>query len=379
MVSFITSKANFLSINLCLLFLLVLVGNSQAQSDWKKEWKRTLKAAEEEGTVTAYVAAGNWKFLDEFQKAYPKIKLKKIEAPRGNILLHRVMAERRAGKYLADVYITGITTHLVLYKSKVLDPMHPAFILPEVKDQSKWFKGKHSWFDPENRYSFRFEGYRSNWLYYNTNLVSSNEVRKIKSWWDLINPKWKGKIAAYTPLIPGHGSRILWFFYKKPSLGREFMKKFYIGMDVSLSRDHRLLIDWLATGKVSWCIPCSADRVRKAKEQGLPVSWATHSLKEGDSLQGGIGTVSLLNKGPHPNARKVFINWLFSRKGQIAFQNVSIEIGRPTSSLRTDIPKNRVPPYYLPREGIPLLIDDWNFSQEVTEVRKILKEILATR
>ena len=107
---------------------------------WRAEWERTLRAAEKEGAFTAYVAAGDWTFMDEFQKAYPKIKLRKRIAARGNMLLNRIMAERRAGKYLADVYMTGKSTHWVLYDAKALDPIHPAFILPEVKDESKWFR-----------------------------------------------------------------------------------------------------------------------------------------------------------------------------------------------------------------------------------------------
>jgi hypothetical protein len=55
------------------------------------------------------------------------------------------MAERRAGKYQSDLYIGGQGTHVsVLYPARALAPMPPAFILPEVKDESKWFKGKAS-------------------------------------------------------------------------------------------------------------------------------------------------------------------------------------------------------------------------------------------
>ena len=73
-----------------------------------------------------------------------------VDGPSGPALSSRLMAERRAGKYQADLFITGQGVHVsVLYPAKALAPMPPAFILPEVKDEGKWFKGKHRFVDPE--------------------------------------------------------------------------------------------------------------------------------------------------------------------------------------------------------------------------------------
>lgn len=62
----------------------------------------------------------------QFQKAYPNIKLNTFAAARGPELLQRLMAERRAGKHLADVYMTGIGTHIALYTAKAYAPVRPA-------------------------------------------------------------------------------------------------------------------------------------------------------------------------------------------------------------------------------------------------------------
>ena len=56
-----------------------------------------------------------------------------------------------------------------------------------------------------------------------------------------------------------------------------------------------------------------------------------------------FGTVALLNRAPHPNAAKVFINWLLSRNGQIALQKRTMNSESPADSLRIDIPKEEVP------------------------------------
>jgi len=220
---------SFVLASLPIIFLAAPTQGGEFKSGSEAEWETTLKAAEKEGEVSVY-AAGYPQVMEQFQRAYPKIKLNLTVAPRGVDLLNRIMAERRAGKYLADIYTTGLGTHLQLYNAKVLAPMPPAFVLPEVKDESRWFGSKHRWGDTEGKYSFVFEGYRGILLNYNTRLTSLAEAGQIHSWWDLLNPRWKGKIAAYDPFIAGTGRNAIWFFYKNPSLGREFMKKLYGGM-----------------------------------------------------------------------------------------------------------------------------------------------------
>ena len=100
------------------------------------QWESILAAAEKEGTVAVY-AAGYPHVMEEFQRAYPKIKLALSVAPRGVDLLNRLMAERRAGKFVSDIYTTGLGTHLQLYNAKALASMLSAFVLPEVKDEAK--------------------------------------------------------------------------------------------------------------------------------------------------------------------------------------------------------------------------------------------------
>ncbi len=61
------------------------------------------------------------------------------------------------------------------------------------------------------------------------------------------------------------------------------------------------------------------------------------------------GSISLVNRAPHPNAAKVFINWFLSREGQIALQSVG---GGAANSRRIDIPKDMVQPRRLPQTGV---------------------------
>jgi ABC-type Fe3+ transport system substrate-binding protein len=119
-------------------------------------------------------------------------------------------------------------------------------------------------------------------------------------------------------------------------------------MDITLFRDQRQGIDWLATGKYSLCFFCNHTRVEQARSQGLPVE-SFGLMKEGAALIASGGAISLLNRAPHPNAAKVLINWYLSREGQLAVQSVE---GSSANSRRMDIPKDMVPPHRRIQPGV---------------------------
>jgi iron(III) transport system substrate-binding protein len=308
-----------------------------AQTDWKTDWEQTLAAAKKEGQVNIYIYRYE-RLLQDFKKDYPGINVVSVTG-RGTELTARLMAERRAGKYIADVYSGGTNgNYNTLYKGKVLDPVKPALILPEVVDQSKWYGKEHRYADPEGQYIFAYLANPSGaQLAFNSNLVNPKEF---KSYWDVANPKWKGKIVSLDPRDTGLGATMQ-FFYYNPEIGPEFMKKFFGGMDILYAKNFRQMTDWLAQGKYAICMGCK-DSLR-AKGQGLPVDdFDTNKWKEGSSFSSGGGSLSMPNQAPHPNAAKVFINWFLSRKGQIALQKLG-DPDDPPNSRRIDIPKDDVP------------------------------------
>ncbi|HEY7165705.1 MAG TPA: extracellular solute-binding protein [Candidatus Binatia bacterium] len=349
---------------------------AEARPAWQVEWENAFKGAEAEGEVTVYVVDYPRFTVPHFQKAYPKIRLNVVDGPSGPALSSRLMAERRAGKYQADVYIAGQGTHVsVLYPAKALAPMPPALILPEVRDESKWFKGKHRFVDPEVRHSFVFQGHRGLYISTNTQQARADEI---KSWWDVLNPKWKGKIIGYDPTIPGVARNVLWYLYMNKSLGPEFMGKLYGEMQMTLARDHRQLVDWLAAGKAALCVPCDDAELGRAKEHRLPVESVTHTLKEGDYIAGGQGVISLIAQAPHPNAAQIFLNWFLSREGQSLFQQESVKAGqRNANSRRIDIAKDLIAPEYRLRDDTAFWESGSNVDQETAEATKLLKSILA--
>lgn len=334
---------SFLLIAFCLHFSLSCVRESAAaeKASWQAEWEKTVNAAKREGQVLVYAAVGPYhpEIFAQFQKDYPDIKVVTTHGYSSR-MSPRLLAERRADKYLADVYMGGPDSLYTFFTSKLLDPITPLFLLPEVLDKSKWWDNGHYYIDPGNKYIFVNEGSITGGLTvgFNTNLV---KIEEFKSYWDLLQPKWKGKMVSVDAREPGFGSGSLRFVYYHPELGPEFIRRLFAEMDIGLSRDQTQVIDWVAAGKVTMCLFCRDELVNKANAQGLPVDTLDpNHLREMPRLRGSASNIVLMNKAPHPHAAKVFINWFLSRRGQIVYQ----ESHGDRDSLRIDIPKDKVPP-----------------------------------
>ena len=320
----------------------VVADAADFKTNWQSEWERTVQGAKKEGALSLYLLQGDGELESVarlFQKKYPEISI--VTTPgRGNTLAPRIMAERRAGKYLVDVYIAGTTTaYEVFYRAKILNSVREALILPEVIDQSKWWRGRHHYIDPEGRYIFAYVGNVGQYVSYHAPSVGAGEIRSYR---DFLQPKWKGKILSRDPKISGSQRIGLRIFYHTPELGADFIRRLYGEMDVTLTREIRQATDWLAHGKFAICFFCSD--ILKVKAQGLPVDEVpTAQWKESRAISAGnMGSIVLPSQAPHPNAARLFVNWLLSREGQTLFQRTVNTPYNSEESLRDDIPKDMV-------------------------------------
>jgi ABC-type glycerol-3-phosphate transport system substrate-binding protein len=192
------------------------------KASWQLEWEKTVQAAKQEGQIFIYAALGPYhpQIFSEFQKDHPEIKATIVYGSSSRIS-PRLLSERRAGKYLADVYLGGPTSLYRFHQNKLFDPLAPLLVLPEVVDPSLWWEGKHVYIESERRYIFVNEGSVSGFtVTYNTQLAKADEF---KSYWHLFQPKWKGKIVNLDARDPGFGASELRYLYYHPELGAEFM------------------------------------------------------------------------------------------------------------------------------------------------------------
>ena len=357
---------------IALLLAVVLRTGAFAAETWQIEWDKTIKAAEQEGQVVVYSLSEIGEAIANtgFQKKFPRIEVSVVTA-RGGEHVSRVMAERRAGKFLADIGNLGNTSPYTLYQSKSLDPITSAFILPEVKDESKWWQGKQQFIDPEGRYILVYVGAPLFLVGYNTKLVNP---AGFKSYWDLLDPKWKEKIVAFDPKAGGFAATRDRFFYHNPELGPVFLRRLFSEMALTLYARFPQGEDWLAAGKYSLCL-CRHQSISEAKAQGLPVDLIEPTrFKEGVGVETRAKTLVLMNQAPHPNAARVFLNWFLSREGQSDFQTTSgrfIDAGAE-GSLRMDISKDEIPPRNRLNPGVKY-VSQWN--PEYFDMKPIAKLI----
>ena len=123
-----------------------------------------------------------------------------------------------------------------------------------------------------------------------------------------------------------------------PDLGPDFIKAL-ARQDLLILRDYRQELDVIGQGKYSILIGTSASTAESWVKRGLPIAIVNpHDLKEGSDVNPQAGAVALINRRPHPNAAKIYINWLLSKDGQTTFARATGYI-----SSRLDAPIDHAP------------------------------------
>jgi iron(III) transport system substrate-binding protein len=315
---------------------------ANAQND---AMKSLIAAAKAEGTVTVDgppVDAARELLTQGFQNAYG-IAVSYVGTT-NSASGARVRAERAAGKYLLDVLIAGGDTPTMTYlPSGWLDKVEPILIAPDVIDRRKWKDG-HLWFEDDAHTILRTLAYVTPQLVINTKLVKPGELTQWKS---LIDPKWQGKIVAKDPGVSGAGTSLIAMLYM--TFGPDFVKKLYRDQKPVLSRDGRQAAQFVAQGTQSILLGPEPSAVDQLRSQGYPLSYV-FPTDAPQIVSGGYGLLSLVNKAPHPNAAKLYINWLAGPGPQLAFCEALRSV-----SLRTDLTYRTIPDYAFPKRGVKYL------------------------
>ncbi|MFH1122218.1 MAG: hypothetical protein V1758_01005 [Pseudomonadota bacterium] len=184
-------RAELILLSFLVLFFLISVCATSvtAQPGWEADWEKSLAAAKKEGKVNIYGVVSNsvrTSLSKSFAQKYG-IQLEFVIG-RGSELVEKVSSERRAGIFLADLYLGGATTPTTTFKPKgFLDPLKPLLILPEVTDPKVWYGGGLFFSDLERQYvACPVLTASNNYLSVNTDLVKPGEINSYK---DLLNPK----------------------------------------------------------------------------------------------------------------------------------------------------------------------------------------------
>lgn len=349
---------------------------AEARAHAVTEWDASVRAAQKEGKVELILSG---QMPQKLRKAMPEFEKKygvKVNFQTGGGSAHaaRILAERRVGRFTLDVWLGGANTALVqLVPNKALASFPELLIDPEVKDLGKWYKGKHYYTDPEGRYIFTWGASPTYNLSYNTKLV---DPREIKSYADVLNPKWKGKIVSWSPAAQGTGGTSVPMFMN-PKIGEQWFRRWAAEMDVTIVSDSRQGAEWVALGRFAIGMFGLDTQAAELKNQGFPIEeFLPHPMAEGEVLSAGAANIMVMDRAPNPNAAKLFVNWALSRDAQEIF----IEAAKDVDSLRTDVPNDVLDPQYrIDRNTnyiVPFSDPEYINSQEVilATLKKIMQE-----
>ena len=363
-----------MKIIIVLLVAMMAAPGAMAQSsDWQKTWDEALASAKKEGKVVVVGSPDPVMRNEMIPKFTGRFGIPiEFIAGQSSQIAARVRTERLSGIYSVDVFMSGASTTInVLYAEKMLDPLKPLLILPEVTDGTRWKRSKPYFGDPDEQYVLMLFSRLDGLLFINTAEVRPEEIRAAE---DLLNPKWKGKIATEDPNASGSGSNSSVHYYTQ--LGADFVKKLYIDQKPAISRDRRQLTDWLARGTYPICLTCRADDAAPLRKEGFKLE----EIFELSDMQNRVNSAPFLltvaNKAPHPNAALIFVNWLASKDALETYSR-----NYDAATLRTDVDESFLDPRTVPRPGVACPDDtdlQWVGSgrrEAAEKVRQLLKGV----
>jgi iron(III) transport system substrate-binding protein len=287
-----------------------------------------------------------------FQEKYPDIHLQYTGAS-GSELPPKIVAERQAGMYAHDILVNGTAFHRVLIEAGAMDPLRDYLAGPNSSDLSKWLDPNFEPDDQTGTYVHPFAYIAKVPLAYNQGQVAAGEV---KSYRDLLNPKWRGKVAIHDPRSGGAGQGLAAFLYSTDGLGKPYLEQL-LQQGLILTRDERQLLDWVVRGQHALALAPSELVVNDLRAKGVsPALLGAQDLEEGSFLTVGAAVIAVANRGPHPNAARVYLDWLLSPEAQLAYSKATGYVSR-----RTDVPTDHLPAYAVPQPGVRYM-ETWQQS-----------------
>lgn len=322
-------------------------------------WQKVVEAAKKEGTVTLYSFA----FTGDvggiigrtFEDKYG-IKLDFVTGI-GTTLMERIKTEQRAQKFIADTLDTS-TSFVALAKDDGLTISMGA--LPNLREKDAWALAPPTVDTEGHLITTRPATYPS---YINTNLVKSGE--QPRSYRELLDPQWRGgKVTIGSPITDPIPIYVYLTTRKAGVLDDDFWRR--LGrQELKVSPSVREPGLWLARGEAALSFSSSEPNVASYIKEGAAIK--AIEMAEGVTINPYSNSISLIKNGAHPNAARVFVNWLLSQEGQqIYAQSVGGFV-----PLRRDVPDIR--PINMRIEmkkplivGLPLILETARLQREGT-------------
>lgn len=260
-----------------------------------------VEAARREGKVTFYssISLEDVNILARaFEKRYPWIQVQTFRA--GKIkLAQRMLTEARAGRHEFDVLLSSSFTTLEMKLQKLLaryDSPERSHYRAELKDPEGYWTGAQI-----NTMS----------VAYNTKWVKSGDVPS--HWRDLLQPKWRGKIAI-------NANRPEWYIGLLQMMGegegRKYMKALAGNKTIPLE-SATLADELLAAGEYPLYANGAPGNTERIKKKGAPVDWARMNALPTYPI-----LVSVSSHSKHPQSARLLADFLLSEEGQKVLRDI---------------------------------------------------------
>ena len=276
-------------------------GPADAQTPADGEWKKVVDAAKKEGKVVVYNGAVGTPTLPKISAAFEGkygVRVEVLEA-RASELRERIRTEQAAGKVLGDVSHNGSTTTALQLAEGTFQPHGP---LPNTGKPVPPFAVD------DVRVPIYVIPYG---ILVNTEMVKPAE--EPKSWKDVLDPRWKGKILADDMRALGGGA--VFFMVTQQKFGREFHEKL-AQQQPHMNRELRGNYRRVARGEYPVYIPFTLPDILDLK--GLPVKVILPP--EGSPYVRFDGAI--FKNAPHPNAARLLVDFFLSDEVQTIFTSL---------------------------------------------------------
>lgn len=268
-------------------------------------WEKVVQEAKKEGKVVSYSFSMAGDVGNVVAKAFKDKYGIALEVVGGTspILIQRIRTEQLQSQFAADIGDLSSGRVVELKTSGLSASLKD---VPVLRDRAPWYTHPFD-MDADGHVLMYYPNVIG--VFANTNLVKPGD--EPKSWQELLDPKWKGKLIIADPGINQTASFVYLFSKRKnvyndtqmKQLGGQF-SKFVAGGQTDFARA-------LAQGDAAVGVGLDPSSVNSLIAQGAPLK--AINLNEG-ALAIPMG-MAMLGKAPHPNATRVFVNWLFSAEG----------------------------------------------------------------
>ncbi|MFC1814541.1 ABC transporter substrate-binding protein [Thermodesulfobacteriota bacterium] len=255
------------------------------------------EGAKKEGKLLYYTTSGEKgelrPFMDLFKKKYPYIKLEKWKGNSRQVAA-RIFEEYQAGRHVVDAVEATQVGHLTFRKLGILQPFYSPGLahMEEAGITSAPGGGALS-------VVYRFHGIGFG---YNTKLMTKEEAPK--NYQDLLDPKWKGKMA-----LPGGGVGVNFMGALLKTHGEEFVKKVAQQNFTIHTMSARALFDLVIAGEYPGSPSILSSHVGQNKQKGAPVDWLPL-----EPVALNMGAVALPKYSSHPHAAMLLLDLRFSKE-----------------------------------------------------------------